>query len=80
MAKTEVHLVRVTTDDEKHQLWVAAASSETAVNLVLNAIPEGWTATLLPDLLAPEEMEQLKMRPGEVREISHRGKSRRTIN
>ena len=60
MEKIEVHLVRVTTDDEKQRLWVAAASSETAVNLVL-AIPEGWTATLLSDLVMPDEIEHLNM-------------------
>jgi len=46
MAQTFAYLVRVTTDDRTHQLWVAAASSdEGALTLVLNRIPEGvlWT-------------------------------------
>jgi hypothetical protein len=44
---TEVQLVRVTTDDREHQLWVAAASREEAITLALDAVPEGWAAVLL---------------------------------
>jgi hypothetical protein len=71
MAKTIMYLVRVTTDDRAHQLWVAAASSdEEALTLVLNAVPEGWTAALLPNKLKPLEIEALNLNDGEVREIS----------
>jgi hypothetical protein len=65
-----VHLVRVTTDDRKHQLWVAATPRKEAVNQVLNAIPEGWTAALLSNRLKPEEVAVLNLRPGEVRELT----------
>jgi hypothetical protein len=65
-----VHLVRVITDDREHQLWVAATSREDAVTEVLNAIPEGWAASLLTNKLSPVEVEALNLRSGEVREIT----------
>jgi hypothetical protein len=71
MTKTIMYLVRVTTDDRAHQLWVAAAASdEQALALVLTAVPEGWTAALLPNKLKPLEIEALNLNEGEVREIS----------
>ena len=73
MAATGVHLVRVTTDDREHQLWAAACPRREAVELILNAIPEGWTAALLSNELKPAESEALNMRAGEVRELTRRG-------
>jgi hypothetical protein len=71
MAKTITYLVRVTTDDRAHQLWVAAAASdEEALTLVLRAVPEGWTAALLNNKLKPLEIEALNLNEGEVQEIS----------
>ena len=70
MGETDVHLVRVTTDDREHQLWVAAVPREEAVTKVLNAVPEGWTAALLPNRLKPLEVEALNLKPGEVRELT----------
>jgi len=73
MAKTYAggtNLVRVTTDDREHQLWVAATPRAEAVTCVLNAVPEGWTAALLTNRLTRQEVEALKLRPGEVREIT----------
>jgi len=32
MAETDVHLLRVTTDDREHQLWAAACSREKAID------------------------------------------------
>ena len=64
-----VHLVRVTTDDREHQLWAAATEREEAITLVLNAVPEGWTAALLPTRLTVRELVFLNMAPGEVREL-----------
>jgi hypothetical protein len=64
-----VHLVRVTTDKMKHQLWAVATGREEAVTLVLNTVPEGWTAVLLPTRLTVEELVFLDMAPGEVREL-----------
>ena len=66
----EVQLVRVMTDDREQQLWVAATSREDAVALVLNSIPEGWTAVLLDRRLTIYEMEVLNLKPGDVREIT----------
>jgi hypothetical protein len=49
---TAVYLVRLLTDDRADRLWVGAGSSpEEAVNLVLNAIPEGWSASLAQEQL-----------------------------
>jgi hypothetical protein len=72
MQKTNegVHLVRVIADDRRDQLWAAACRREDAVNQVLNAVPEGWTATLLPNRLEPLEEQMLNLKPGEVVELS----------
>ena len=68
---TGVHLVRVLTDDRANRLWVAAASSpEQAVSLVLNAIPEGWSASLAQEQLTPAEVEGLHLKHGEVHQIT----------
>jgi hypothetical protein len=72
MAQTFAYLVRVTTDDRTHQLWVAAASSdEGALTLVLNRIPEGWTAAVLSNKLKRLEIEALNLKPGQAREVSN---------
>ena len=72
MQKTNegVHLVRVITDDRRDQLWAAACRREDAVNQVLNAVPEGWSATLLPNRLELLEEQMLNLKPGEVVELS----------
>jgi hypothetical protein len=72
MAPTTVYLIRVTTDDRTHQLWVAAASSdEGALTLVLNSIPEGWAASVLSNKLNRMEIEVLNLKPGQAREVSN---------
>ena len=69
---TGVYLVRVLTDDRANELWVAAGSSpQEAVSLVLNAIPEGWSASLAQEGLTPAEVEGLNLKHGEVHQISH---------
>jgi hypothetical protein len=70
----EIHLVAVTTDISvdgivTKQTWAAAVSRELAVGLVLEAAPEGWTATLSEKRLTPHERALLKMRPGDVRQL-----------
>ena len=42
-----VRVVLVTTDNCDHQIWdmTAAATANAAVDLILDAIPEGWTAS-----------------------------------
>lgn len=72
MTQITAYLVRVTTDDRTHQLWVAAASSdEGALTLVLNRIPEGWTAAVLSNKLKPLEIAALNLKPGQAREVSN---------
>jgi hypothetical protein len=65
-----VYLVRVTTDDRKHLLYATAGAREDAVNQVLNAIPEGWSASLLPNRVSPVEVAALNLMPGDVRELT----------
>jgi hypothetical protein len=64
-----VHLVRVTTDDRKHQLWAAATPRDEAVDRVLDAIPEGWTARLLDDPMQPSQQAVMRISAGEVRAL-----------
>jgi hypothetical protein len=71
----EIHVVQVTTDNlvrgvPKKQLWIAAAPSDQAVQLVLAVIPEGWTARLADGHLTAREVQLLKLPPGEVRELT----------
>jgi hypothetical protein len=47
---------------------MVAAPREEAVSLVLNALPEGWAASLLP--LRPVQASRLNMQPGDVRELT----------
>ena len=66
----EAHLVRVTNDDRDRLIWVAATSRAQAVTAGLNAVPEGWSACLLPDKLRSIEILGLNLNPGEVRELA----------
>ncbi|MBR0799800.1 hypothetical protein JQ615_30955 [Bradyrhizobium jicamae] len=66
---SEVHLVRVTTDDGEWRIWLAATDRDHAVDSVLDAIPEGWTASLMKNKLSAVDIANLHMQPGEVREI-----------
>ena len=59
------------THDRKHRLWAAATSREEAVDRVLAAIPDGWSARLLDGCLKPRQDAVLTMIPGEVRELSN---------
>ncbi|WP_316399278.1 hypothetical protein [Bradyrhizobium sp. 33ap4] len=64
---TEIHLVRVTTDDGEVQIWLAATSREKAVDRVLDEIPEGWAVSLIQRQLAADHVPILNMAVGEVR-------------
>jgi hypothetical protein len=72
----EFTLVEVTTDDlvgAKTRLWVAAAKPSQAVTLVLTQVPEGWTGRLATGRLTAQQSEalrNLKLKPGEVRELT----------
>ena len=65
-----VNLVRVTTDDREQRFWAAATSRDDAIDCVLNAVPEGWTARLLDETLGPREEAVAGMMPGEVRDLT----------
>jgi hypothetical protein len=65
---SEVHLVRVTTDDGERQVWLAATSRDEALDRVLDAIPEGWTVSLIQRQLGPELVAAFNMMVGEVRQ------------
>jgi hypothetical protein len=70
-----IQLVEVTTDifvkgRPKKQLWIAASSREEAVSMVLAQVPEGWTASLSAARLRPDEVALLRMRAGDVRELT----------
>jgi len=52
MKPQTMHLVHVTPDHGRSQLWAAATSREEAVACVLNILPEGWCARLLDDTFA----------------------------
>jgi hypothetical protein len=64
----EFTLVEVVTDNSETQLWVAAAKPEQAVFLVLYAISEGWTATII-GVRTSEQEASLNLKLGEVREL-----------
>lgn len=64
---TEVHLIRVTTDDRSIQLWLAATPLDEALDRVLDAVPEGWSTALLRRRIPPDVVADLQMAVGEVR-------------
>ncbi len=63
-----VHLVRVISDSGERQIWLAATARDEAVNSVLDAIPEGWTASLVEHELGADDAAALNLLPGEVRQ------------
>jgi len=46
---------------------MVAVPRDEAVSRVLDALPEGWSAVLLP--LRPIDGSRLNMQPGEIREL-----------
>ena len=69
LSSIKAHLVRVTTDDLEHQLWLATTARQEAVSHVLQAIPEGWTAVLLAKQLRTGQAGILKLEAGVVCEL-----------
>jgi hypothetical protein len=72
MKDAGVHVVQVRTDGYPRgelQLWFAAEPRDKAVNKVLSAVPEGWTARLTRAQLALSEVETLQLPPGTVRQF-----------
>jgi hypothetical protein len=51
------------------QIWLALAKPNQALTLVLAAVPEGWTARIIPKALTEDlrrTFEEVKLKPGEV--------------
>ncbi len=69
MKSDAIHFVVVTTDDREQQMWGAAASRHEAVDRVLDAIPEGWTARLLDQPMKLDEHDFTDFSPGEIRQL-----------
>lgn len=63
------HLVRVITDDLEYQIWVVATSRDHAVARVLECVPEGWSASLLDQIVDPTEAAVLELHPGDARKL-----------
>jgi len=63
-----VHLVRVMTDAGERQIWLAATGRDKAVDRVLDAVPLGWSASLIQRELDAESAAALNLKPGEVRQ------------
>lgn len=64
-------IVEVITDDARSstQVWVALAKPDQALTLVLAAVPEGWTAEILPSNLTEAQQklfEEIGLKPGDV--------------
>jgi hypothetical protein len=67
-------LVEVASDEAPptKQMWVALAKPRQALTLVLAAVPEGWTAEVVPAVLTEEQQrlfEELDLSPGDVYRI-----------
>jgi hypothetical protein len=52
------------------QMWVAATGADQAVEAVLKGFPPGWQGERVQQSVTNELAGKLKLRPGEVREIS----------
>ena len=55
------------------EIWLALAKPSQAVTLVLAAVPEGWTAHVLPSVLSDKQQkifEEVHLQPGEVYKLS----------
>ena len=68
---TEFTIVEVTSGDARSSksMWVALAKPNQALTLVLAAVPEGWTAEIIPAILSEKQrrlFEEVKLKPGDV--------------
>jgi hypothetical protein len=68
---SEFSIVEVTTDDAepKKHVWLALAKPSQALTLVLTAVPEGWTARLLPTVFTEKQrrlFQEVNLKPGDV--------------
>ncbi|UFW46400.1 MULTISPECIES: hypothetical protein [Bradyrhizobium] len=73
---TSFTVVEVTSDDALQptkQMWLASAKPNQALTLVLAAVPEGWTAEVVPAVLTERQQrmfEELNLKPGDVYRIA----------
>jgi hypothetical protein len=70
-----IQVVRVTDNTSVdgvpvRHLWVAAVPRDEAAAAVQKRIPADWTAELTDRRLTPEHIARLKLRPGDVCELS----------
>ena len=67
-------IVEVTSDTgATTEAWLALAKPNQAITLVLAAVPEGWTAQILPVVISEKQrrmFEEIKLKPGEVYRLS----------
>ena len=71
----ELTIVEVASDDPepKKELWLALAKPDQALTLVLAAVPEGWTAQVLPANLTERQrrlFREVKLKPGDVYKLA----------
>ena len=73
---TEFTLVETTSDEAsepKKQMWLTLAKPNQALTLVLAAVPEGWTAEIIPAVVTAKEQrlfEKAKLKPGDIYKIT----------
>jgi len=71
----EFTLVEATSDTgSTTEIWLALAKPNQAVTLVLAAVPEGWTAQIIPAVLFEKQQrmfEEVELKPGEIFRLSH---------
>lgn len=70
----EFTIVEVTSDDPEpaKQMWLAFAKPDQALTLVLAAVPEGWTAVIMPVALTDKQrrlFQKLHLQPGDVHKL-----------
>lgn len=68
-------IVEVTSDQASgsKQLWLALAKPSQALTLVLAAVPEGWTAEIVPMALSEKQQrlfEEVNLKPGDIHRLS----------
>lgn len=71
MAEAVAHIVRVLTDSRDQRVWLAVTPPEEAITRVLDAVPEGWAAAVLPEYaLSLADVAALQIGLGDIREIT----------
>ncbi|WP_342739400.1 hypothetical protein [Bradyrhizobium sp. B117] len=68
-------IVEVASDDAPpaKRIWLALAKPSQALTLVLAAVPEGWTAEIVPALVTEKQQglfQELNLQPGDVYKLT----------